>query len=157
MTSELSSMYAVKGLRLVGSIQSPLHGAAVSGWEGFISRAHKNGVRHRCALRAKMRHRIPYRVEEHEHRSNVVSVGNREELVHATQEADRILLPEEIVQEDAHCVEADRLCPSELTVDGTWVDGRDLPHLQLVDGRTGNEVATDKPACGIGPCAGPLL
>jgi len=44
----------------------------------------------------------------------VVSVGDREELVHATQKADRVLLPEEIVKEDAHRVEAERLCPSEL-------------------------------------------
>src|SRR6266550_6467948 len=78
-------------------------------------------VRDRCALRTEMRHRIPNRVEEHEHRSNVVSVGDREELVHATQEANRVLLPEEIVQEDAHRVEAERLRPSELTVDGTWI------------------------------------
>ena len=45
--SELSSMYAVKGGMLVGSIQSPLHGAAVSGCEGFISRAHTYALRSR--------------------------------------------------------------------------------------------------------------
>jgi len=104
-----------------------------------------------------MRHRIPYRVEEHEHRSNVMSVGDREELVHSTQKADRVLLPEEIVKEDAHGVEAERLCPTELTVDGTWVERRRLPHLELVDCRTGNEVAANEPACGIGPRPRPLL
>jgi len=104
-----------------------------------------------------MRHRIPYRVEEHEHRSNVVSVGDREELVHPTQKADRVLLPEEIVQEDTHRVEAERLCPSELAVDGAWVERRRLPHLELVDCRTGNEVAANEPACGIGPRPRPLL
>src|SRR6266550_6433102 len=116
-------------------------------------------VRDRCALRTEMRHWIPYRVKEHEHRSNVVSVGDREELIHATQKADRILLPEETVQEDAHRVEAERLCPSELTVNGTWVERRRLPHLELVDCRAGNKVAADKPARGIRPrvrpCPGP--
>src|SRR5712671_292609 len=103
-----------------------------------------------------MRHRIPYRVEENEHRSNVVSVCDREELVHATQKADRVLLPEEIVKEDAHGVEAERLRPSELTVDGTWVECRRLPHLELVDCRTGNEVAANEPARGIRPRVRPF-
>src|SRR5206468_2288044 len=53
-------------------------------------------MRDRCALRAEVRHRIPNRVEEHEHRPNMVTVGDREELVHATQKTDRVLLPEEM-------------------------------------------------------------
>src|SRR4051812_37128818 len=42
MTSELSSMYAVIGDNLVGSTQSPIHGAAVNGCDGFTARAHAN-------------------------------------------------------------------------------------------------------------------
>src|SRR3954462_5219187 len=47
MTSELSSMYAVIGESFVGSTQSPIHGAAVNGCDGFTARAHANAFRNK--------------------------------------------------------------------------------------------------------------
>src|SRR5438128_2624699 len=81
----------------------------------------------------------------------MVAVGDCEELVDAIQEADRVLLPEEMMQEDAHRVEAEGLCPSQLAVDGTRVERCRLPHFELVDRRAGNEIAANQPSRGIGP------
>ena len=63
-------------------------------------------VRDRLPLFDNVRHRIPDGVEEHEHRPDVVPVGDRHELVHPLEEADRVLLPELVVEEHPHRVHA---------------------------------------------------
>jgi hypothetical protein len=53
-----------------------------------------------------MRPRVPDRIEEHEHRADVVPRGDVQEHVNALPKAGRVLLPEQVVQEDPHGVHA---------------------------------------------------
>lgn len=57
----------------------------------------------------------------------------------------RILLPEQVVQEDAHGIHAHRFRPAEFLVDLDRIEGRRLPHLQLIDRRRGHVIAADQP------------
>ena len=75
---------------------------------------HPTGVVHagnRRMLRAKMRQRVPARVEEYKHWTDVVARGNGEEAVDALLKAGSVLLPEKIVEKDAHSVHAQRFGP----------------------------------------------
>src|SRR4051812_3577882 len=90
--------------------------------------------------------RIPATVEEDEDHADVVLVGGVEELIESRKISLRILIPRDVVQEDAHAVEADALRVSELAIDGRKIEGVGLPHLQLVDRGRRNEVAPDEPA-----------
>src|SRR5947207_2631459 len=62
-------------------------------------------------LRAEMRQRIPAGVEEDKHRTNVMARGDGQEAVEALLKAGGILLPKQIVQEDAHGVHAEGFGP----------------------------------------------
>jgi hypothetical protein len=83
--------------------------------------------------------------------------GYREKGVNALAEAGGILLPEQVVEENAHCVHADAFRPAELQVDALGVEGRRLPHLQFVDGRRGDVVRADEPGLLPIPVVGPLF
>src|SRR5439155_15009774 len=72
-------------------------------------------------------------------------------------EAVRVLLPQQVVQEDAHRVETERLGPPELAVDARRIEGVGLPHFELVDRRRGNVVASDDPRLLCVPVAACLL
>ena len=72
-------------------------------------------------------------------------VADCEEGVDALAEAGGVLLPEEIVEEDAHGVHADGFGPAEFGIDALWIEGVRLPHLELVDGVGGDVVAADEP------------
>src|SRR5690349_4201324 len=65
--------------------------------------------------------------------------------VDAFLETWRILLPGQIVQKHAHCIQSDRLRPSEFLIDALWVKRIRLPHLQLIDCVRGNVVAAYQP------------
>src|SRR5262245_20893218 len=60
-------------------------------------------------------------------------------------EAGRILLPEQVMQEDPHGIHSYRFGPAELFVDLERVERRLLPHFELVDRRLGYVVAPDQP------------
>jgi hypothetical protein len=109
---------------------------------------HPSGIVHvrlRRALRAELWMRIPHAVEQDEHHADTVAIGDLEELLDAPDERCRILLPEKIVQKDAHAVEAEAGCPSQLPVDRGRVERIGLPHLELVDGGARDEVGADQP------------
>ena len=68
-----------------------------------------------------------------------------EEVIDALVESLRILLPYQVMQEDAHGVHADALGPSQLAVDGDGVIALGLPHFKLIDGGRGQEVCAHGP------------
>ncbi|MPN46201.1 hypothetical protein SDC9_193784 [bioreactor metagenome] len=49
------------------------------------------------------------------------------------------------MEKNTHAGESEVLSPAQLAVNGGRVPGIGLPHLQLVDGRAGSKVASDKP------------
>ena len=87
--------------------------------------------------------------------------GDREKLVDPLLEAFRVLLPQQIVQEDAHGVHAQAFGPAEFLVDLLRIEGVRLPHLQLVDGAGRNVVRAHQPRLllipGVGLFFGPAL
>ena len=72
-----------------------------------------------------------------------------------------ILLPEQVVQEDAHGVHADAFGPAQFAVDGGGIEGIGLPHLEFVDRGGGQKVRAHRPGLlgipGIGLGLGPAL
>ena len=81
----------------------------------------------------------------------MMPLRNRQKLIQAIEKSARILLPEQIVQEYAHGVEAERFGPPELAIDGLRIECRRLPHLQLIDGSARHEIASHHPAGRIAP------
>ena len=96
-------------------------------------------------LGTELRVRLPAGIEENEERADVVFRGDGEEDVDSITKAFGILLPKEVVEEDAHGVHAEALGPAELEVDAFGIEGVGLPHFELIDGVGGNVVAADKP------------
>ena len=70
--------------------------------------------------------------------------GNLQELIDTLLEAVGILLPHQVMQEDAHGVHPDVLSPTELFVNLRSVERRRLPYLQLVDCVFRDIVAPDR-------------
>src|SRR6202022_4440658 len=70
---------------------------------------------------------------------------DRQELVNALLKTGGILLPEQVVQEDAHGVHAHRFSPSQFLFDLFGIKRRLLPHLQLVDRRLRNIITSNQP------------
>ena len=112
-------------------------------------------------LRAEVRVGLPAGVEEHEERADVVFRGDGEEGVEALLEAVGVLLPELVLEEDAHGVHADGFSEAELTVVDRGVEGLGLEHLEFVDGVGGDVVRADEPGLlcvpGVGLGFGPAL
>ena len=110
-------------------------------------------------LRAELRVGIPAGIEEHEDGLDVVLGGDGEEGVEALLEAFGVLLPELVLQEDAHGVHADGLRHAEFFVVELRVEGGGLKHFELVDGVGGNVVGADQPGLlrvpGVGLFGGP--
>src|SRR5580698_4263543 len=102
-------------------------------------------ARTRRMLLAGMWKRIPDRIKENEERTDMVLVADFEELIHAMQEARRVLCPEQVVQKDTHGIHAQALRPAEFSVDRRQIEGVDLPHFQFVNGRARKEVAANEP------------
>ncbi len=104
-------------------------------------------------VRARLRRRllsglrvvVPARVEEHEYGLDVVLVGDRQVVADALLEPGGVLLPRDVVQVDAHRVHPDPRGKAELAIDRLGIERVRLPHLELVDGRTRNEVRPDRP------------
>ncbi len=94
-------------------------------------------------------------------RADVVLCGDGEEGVEALVEAFGVLLPELVLQEDAHGVHADGFAEAEFVVVERGVEGGGLEHLELVDGVGGDEVGADEPGLlcvpGVGCFFGPAL
>ena len=110
-------------------------------------------------LRAELGVRVPAGVEEDKDGADVMACGDGQKSVDALREAFRVLLPEQVVQEDAHGVHADGFGPAEFAIDGGGVEGVGLPHFQLVDGGGGKEVGAHRPGLlgvpGVGLGFGP--
>ena len=135
---------------------APAVGALEEVRPGTLDPARVMDARPRRRLRAERELGIPAIVEEDEHRPDVVPVGDLQEPLQSPQEAAGVLLPQEIVKEDAHGVEPEVLGPAELLVDDGRVEGRRLPHLERVDGRPGDVVAAERPGLAVGPRPGPF-
>src|ERR1700683_4448523 len=103
------------------------------------------------ALLSETRIRIPDGIEEDEERADIMLRGNLKESVHAFLEAFWILLPEEIVEEDAHGVHAERFGPAKLEINASGIEGVRLPHFDIVDRRGGNVIAADQPGLAGAP------
>src|SRR5256885_658110 len=96
----------------------------------------------RGMLWAEMRRRVPAGIEEHKHGTNVMPRRDRQKLIDPLLEASCILLPEQIMQKNAHRVHSHGLRPGQFSVDRNRIEGRLLPHLQLVNSRLGNVIAS---------------
>ncbi len=71
-----------------------------------------------AALLAKLGKWVPDSVEEHENDADLVPRRRLEELVHSREKACLVLLPEHVMQKNAHAVEAQAFGPAELAFDG---------------------------------------
>ncbi len=74
-----------------------------------------------------------------------MTIRNGKELVDPLQEPFRIFLIRDVVQVHANHVESEPFGVPEFAIDRVGVEGVGLPHLQLVDGRAGDEIASDRP------------
>ena len=84
-------------------------------------------------------------------------VGDLQKFVHTIEEACGILLPGEVVEENAHRVHAEALRPRfKFAVDGREIEGVGLPHFEFVDGGAGDEIAADQPGLLCVPVVGVL-
>jgi hypothetical protein len=79
-----------------------------------------------------------------------------EESIDACGEPVWIRVPEQIVQVDPDDVQSELRTPGELAFDRRQVECVGLPHLQLVDRGTGDEVAADQPGLLLPPARGLL-
>src|SRR5437763_10811483 len=104
---------------------------------------------------------IPAAIKQDEDDSNVMFIGNGEELIDPLDKSLRVLGPREVVQENPGAVESKALRPSKLPIDGSRVKRVSLPHLQFVNRGARDEVAADQlrllPVPFIGMLNGPLL
>src|SRR2546425_1102776 len=92
-----------------------------------------------------MRQWVPAGIKEHQHRTYVMPRSNRQEAVDAFLKTGGVLLPQQVVQKNAHGVHAHRFGPGEFLLDLFGIEGGLLPHLQLVDRGFGDVIASDKP------------
>src|SRR5579872_4190714 len=96
-------------------------------------------------LRPQLRIGIPAGIEENKNGPNMVAGSNFQKTVNPLLESCRILLPEQVVQKHAHGVHAQTLGPCQFFVYLLRVKAGGLPHLQLVDGIGGREIASHQP------------
>src|SRR5713226_1372499 len=71
-------------------------------------------------------------------------VRDLKELIHPPKKPGGVLLPQEVVQKHPHGVHAQVLRPTQFAVDRRQIKCVRLPHLQLIDGRAWNEIASDQ-------------
>src|SRR5579884_854583 len=112
---------------------------------GALCPARIVNARNRGMLGAQLRVWIPTRVEQHKDGTNLMLRANSEELVDSSLESSGILLPKEIVKEDAHGVHADSFRPAKFTIDLRRIKSIGLPHLKLVDRRSRKKIASHQP------------
>ena len=96
-------------------------------------------------LRAEFGVGIPAGIEEDEEGADMMFRRDGEEDADTVTEAVGVLLPDQVVKEDAHGVHAEGFGPAQLEVDAFGVEGFGLPHLELIDGVGGDVVAADEP------------
>ena len=72
-------------------------------------------------------------------------VRNAQENIDAMFEPLGILLPKQIMQENAHGIQPQRFRPAQFLINFCGIKSVRLPHFQLVDRRCGNEVAAHQP------------
>ena len=96
-------------------------------------------------LRAQTRLGIPAGIEQHKQRADVMPQSDGEKGVHAFLKTGCILLPQQVVEKNTHGIHAHRLSPGQLLIDLGRIEGCFLPHLQLVDRRSGRVIAAHQP------------
>ena len=88
---------------------------------------------------------VPAVVEKNEHCGYTMPGGNVQIPVYPVLESFPVGLPEHMMQENPHAVEAEFFCPSELAVYRFGIESVFLPHFELVYGVGRNEIATCNP------------
>src|SRR6266436_10038540 len=89
--------------------------------------------------------RIPDGIKEYKERPDFMFLRDTQKNVEALLESFGILLPEQVVQEHAHGVQAERFRPAEFFVNALGIKSRGLPHFQLIDCSGWNVVASNEP------------
>jgi hypothetical protein len=102
-------------------------------------------ARLRLALFARLRERVPARIEEHEQRFDLVFRGDLQKLVDPLAVSGGVLAPGQVMQKDAHRVHAQPFGPAQFFIDGLRVEGLGLPHFEFVDGVGRDVIAADQP------------
>jgi len=91
----------------------------------------------------------------------VVPGGDGQELIDALLETWGVLLPQKIVQKDAHGVHTQSFGPAQFLIDLLRIEAVSLPHLQFVNGGVRNVVCAHQPGLllipGVGLVFGPSL
>jgi len=108
-------------------------------------------ARMRFGLGTQLRIRVPDIVEEYKDDADLVFACEVEKTVDALEKAFLVLIPQEIVKIDAYDVEAESSGPAEFAFDREAIKGRFLPHFELVDCCTWNEIAADEPGLLVPP------
>ena len=93
-------------------------------------------------LLAKSRLWVPAVVKDNEQGLYTMALGNGQVLIDMRLVCLGLVLPYHAAQIHAHEVEAQLLCPTQFAVNGGSIEGRGLPHFNLIDGGTGLEVTS---------------
>src|SRR5690349_1930306 len=98
--------------------------------------------------------RVPARIKQDQHRPDSMPISYSQELIQPVEESWRILFPKLVLEVNAHGVEPQGLCPAQFLVEGWQVESVRLEHLQLINGRAGQEIASHQPAVFLLPSPG---
>src|SRR5690606_10408126 len=109
---------------------------------------------YRFRLRTNFGSGIPAIIKENEIRLNAVTCRNSEKMIHAFKKTFRIRFPREVMEIDTYRVHTEVGSPAQLTVDSFRIEGFRLPHFQLINGSTWQEIGTDQPGLVAVPCVG---
>ena len=102
-------------------------------------------ARNRWVLRSKLRIGVPARVEQDKDRTDMMARRDGQERIDPLCKSLRVLLPKQVVKEDAHGVHADAFGPPEFAVNCGRIKRVGLPHLQFVDGGGRQKVRAHRP------------
>ena len=107
-------------------------------------------------LRPRCEACIPAVIEENKY-WRYASLGcDVKEHVYSFLESFRVAHPDKVMEVNPYRVEAQVLCPSQLTFNGFKVKGLLLPHLKLVDSSARNKITSHQPWFRIIPFPSPL-
>jgi hypothetical protein len=87
-------------------------------------------------LRAELGKRVPAGIKKNEDRTNVMFGRDGKKRIDSLLEAGGTLLPQQIVQKDAHGIHAQALRPTQFLVDLLRIELGRLPHFEFVDSRS---------------------
>ena len=102
-------------------------------------------------LGTQLRVIMPAVVKKNKDGLDPMLIGCCQKLINALLESLGILMPYQIVEVDSHGIQPKIGSPAKFAIDAFQVKTLLLPHLQLVDGSTGNEVASPGPSLFLVP------